>query len=142
MTKKENLLIILNEECTEILQEMENESSIENEINDFFAVYEMLVEFDYLDKNIKSAEDIGFLTNKMLKLEFLKLQYFISKALRFGLTHNHPKTGRTNMLEILTSFDRINSATNKFYDKQKISNKKIKVDKFSAISVEMGTLIL
>jgi hypothetical protein len=142
MTKKENLLIIFSEECTEIIQDMENGFNIENEINDFFAVYEMLIEFDYIVKDNSIKVDTAILSNKLLKLEFLKLQYFISKALRFGLTHNHPKTGRTNMLEILTCFQKIYNSTKEFYDNTKIENKKIKVDKFSAVSVEMGTLIL
>jgi hypothetical protein len=134
----ENLLITLSEECTEVLETMINPSSVEDfnlEINDLIAVSELLEQYKVF--NILPLINLE-LTSNQLQIELLKLQYFISKSLRFGLKDNHPDTGINNETEILKVLQIIKSASIESLNTDRIEKKKTKVLKYLNYSISIN----
>lgn len=140
MTKLEHLLLIVAEECGELMTELSSVNfMLENA--DLVGAIELLKEqedFDYI-----CLEGSYGPSKEEYEISLNKLQYFIFKALRFGLDDEHPETGIPNIFEI--SFQMF--CLEKYVESLRIDNleelkekKKEKILKFLEYSKEKGRL--
>lgn len=143
MTKEQHLLIVVSEECGEIIGDYLDNKDITYESADLLASIELFennnfsIHRIYIEKEIKKISLEEFIKN------LNKLQYFISKSLRFGLEDAHPETKIMNLLEIKYLFEEIKMYINKL-DINKIEElklkKKVKILKFMFYSIEKGLI--
>ncbi len=140
MNELQYLLVVLSEECTEVMQDIINKKNFNDELNDLISVAEMYAynRYGYCDL---APEEIKVLSVENLNKELLNLQYYISKSLRFGLDDHHPITKEINSVEINKSIITIRNSLAHNYNKEKIEAKKIKVRTFMVYSMESGNLI-
>jgi len=135
------LLIILNEESSEVLKDILFDNCFMQES------YELLAVFSMLETIIKPLSPEPFYSGSTLKrfnLDILNLQYFISKSLRFGILDSAPGSDKTNLEEIQLVMDRISFFIFERFGREtylEVSSAKIeKVDKFLIYSRENGSL--
>jgi hypothetical protein len=101
LNTQEHLLAILIEEAGEIMTDILTDQNFEYECTDFIAVTEILEDHSILEKNIVDFTiDKNKCNSHELVLTLLKLQYFITKSLRFGLFEHHHETKIKNIVEI------------------------------------------
>jgi len=155
MNIEEHLLVVLSEECTEILTEIiENITSqykttenkinkanenqtIKYEMNDLFAVAELLQEYGTIQFCKKETKIVNLYDTQLL---LLKLQYYISKSLRFGINEAYPDTNVSNKEEIENCLFYIFDTYSEIYEKDLIQAKKNKVRKFMDYAKDKKTL--
>lgn len=89
MNVKNYMLLVLAEECEEVLEDYLLEKDFVYESIDVIAIYEILKEKFPKYKNIDRAEIID---DKEFALTVNRLQHVVIKSLRFGLSSRHPVT--------------------------------------------------
>lgn len=141
MTKNENLLIIISEECGEIIGDYLEQKDISYEAADLLASIELFennnfsINRIFLEKEIKEINIDEFINY------LLKIQYFISKSLRFGIEDYHPETKIMNIVELKFYFESIKVFIKKLNinDIEKLKlKKKVKIIKFMFYSIKKG----
>lgn len=97
MNTIDHLLVVISEECTEILSDYFEGKDISFEVIDLYASIDLFREtsgYEY-----KNGQKITSLDEFLKKL--LKIQYFVSKSLRFGLEDNYKGTREFNNIDEL-----------------------------------------
>lgn len=137
MTKVEHLLVVIAEECGEIISDFLNQKDITYESADLLGAIQLFEEYQPLSR-VKNTlvNDINLYIN-----DLSKLQYFICKSLRFGLDDFHPETEVQNIVEIEMIIENIKVYINNLNIEnieELILNKKAKVYKFMNYAIDKG----
>ena len=158
MNKEKYLLTVLNEELLEIQTAIESglldtdlkNKEIEYEINDFIAVWQILEEKGVLNP-LKSpmSKKVSFNVDpeKEIKESCRAMQYFLFKAVRFGLGDIHPKLHETNrsLLEnnanMLIYIIKFHARQFRLWNNNELQAKKDKVNKWMKYSKEKSILM-
>ncbi len=141
MTKEQHLLIVISEECGEIVSDYLEKKDITYESADLLASIELFennnfsINRIFLEKEIKEINIDEFINY------LLKIQYFISKSLRFGIEDYHPETKIMNIVELKFYFESIKEFIKNLNinDIEKLKfKKKVKIIKFMFYSIKKG----
>jgi len=134
MNLNEHLLIVLSEECTEIIELIVDGGNVKDEVNDLMGCYELSIEEKMFPKITDYNNKI--ISNYEIMKHLLKVQYFISKSLRFGLNECYPGSHTRNYDEILTNLTPVFSRFKSILDPELIENKKSKIKHFIGFSIQ------
>lgn len=160
MNLLEHLLVTLSEECMEAMEALYTDTKdcdIVAELRDIIAVADMINNSGGLNvllplhNSIVIGRDYSTVESDLHKV-LLKIQYFISKSLRFGLTDVKPGSDKSNEqeleslmreyayhIQILARKNPVVKYT-AIYDADKIAAKQNKVLSNMAFAIKQGTL--
>lgn len=143
MNLKEYLMVIVMEECGEIVLDYIEKKEYVFELVDLLAVLEM-VESNSILCNIEQVIKIP--TEEELIKHVLDLQKLFSKSLRFGFDSTYANISNKELIESITPSIRAYVDT-LFKEKQEILRslievKKDKVNKYLKESIKVGTITL
>jgi hypothetical protein len=165
MNKSDHLLMILSEECTEVMETLIDgnfSQELEIEDRDIIATMSLINQNNILPVPLSFMIDGGrtYFKDELESVEndihksLLKIQYYISKSLRFGVDDTKPNSKNTNAEElakesqflsyhIQTLFKKHNEINyENLFDKEAISIKQNKVLKYMDYSISRGTLVV
>lgn len=163
MTTIEHLLITLSEECTEVMEALYTDTEdgdLTTELRDVIAVADLINqrgEFSITLPLLADGRRVHFISDSErvesdLHKTLLKLQYFISKSLRFGSSDIKPGGTKNNAEEIESlmmdyayhiqalAYKMPDISYDVVYDKAGIAAKQEKVLKHLELAINKGTL--